>query len=176
MSDEKQPVLKPQDLIVAVKLATSRSKEFTLSSLAVELGTPVANVHGSIRRAEVARLISRSSGSLRAIRTSVLEFLIHGVKYAFPALPGPTGRGMPTSTSAPVFSAYFEQGQSLPTVWPDPHGDLFGPVLLPLHHSVPAAAKTDRLFYDAMALLDAIRTGAARERELAVTMIQELIL
>lgn len=165
--------LKPQDLVVAVKLAANRNRDFVLATLAEELGMAISAVHGSIKRAEHARLLTRSGGSVRAIRGAVKEFLIHGAKYAFPAFLGPTGRGTPTSLGAPALLDFFDQTKVLPPVWPDPSGEMWGPTVVPLHGSVPAAASRDREFYDLMALLDAIRLGAARERELAAAAIDE---
>jgi hypothetical protein len=170
---EKQMSLKPQDLVVAVKLAANRNRDFVLAALAEELGMAVSAVHGSIRRAEQARLLSRSGGSVRAIRSAVKEFLIHGAKYAFPAFLGSTGRGKPTAVGAPTLQAYFDQTKVLPPVWPDADGSAWGPTVIPLHSSVPGAADRDKELYDLLALLDAIRLGAARERELATEAIEE---
>ena len=170
---EKQLILKPQDLVVAIKLAANRDRDFVLASLATELGMAISAVHGSIKRAEQARLLSRSGGSVRAMRGAMTEFLIHGAKYAFPAFLGATGRGTPTSVGAPALIAFFEQTKVLPPVWSDPNGEMWGPTVIPLHSSVPGAAGKDKEFYDLMALLDAIRLGAARERELAANAIKE---
>lgn len=171
--EEKQICLKPQDLVVAVKLAANRNRDFVLAELGEELGMAISVVHGSIKRAEQARLLSRSGGSIRAIRGAVKEFLVHGAKYAYPAMLGPTGRGTATSVGAPVLQTYFDQSKILPPVWPNPDGQDWGPSVVPLHSSVPHAAGRDREFYDLLALFDAIRLGAARERELATTAIDE---
>jgi hypothetical protein len=41
-------------------------------------------------------------------------------------------------------------------------------LLEPLYRSVPNAARADKQLYELLALVDAIRSGRARERELAV--------
>jgi hypothetical protein len=173
LAEEKQLTLKPQDLVVAAKVAVNRNRDFVLATLADELGMAPSVVHGSIKRAEQARLLSRSGGSVRAIRGALKEFLIHGAKYAFPASLGPTGRGTPTSVGAPALQAYFDTTKVLPPVWPNANGEAWGPTVVPLHSAVPAAAGRDSDLYDMLALLDAIRLGAARERELAVQAIDE---
>jgi hypothetical protein len=170
---EKQITLRPVDLVVAVKLATNRGREFVLSTLAEELGLAVSVVHGSIRRCELARLVSRSAGSIRAIRAAVKEFAVHGAKYAFPAAVGPLGRGTPTSVGGPSLAGHFDPSKLFAPVWPDANGEAWGPTVIPLHSSVPAAARRDSAFYDFMTLLDAVRMGAARERELAIAAIEE---
>ncbi|MDO8279440.1 MAG: hypothetical protein Q7T63_15085 [Burkholderiaceae bacterium] len=173
MIAEKQMSLKPQDLVVAVKLAANRNRDFVLATLAEELGMAVSVVHGSIKRAEQARLLSRSGGSVRAIQSAVREFLIHGAKYAFPAHLGSMGRGTPTSVGAPALQAFFDPSKVLTPVWPDADGVAWGPTVVPLHSSVPRAASRDKELYDLLALLDAIRMGAARERELAAAAIED---
>ena len=55
----------------------------------------------------------------------------------------------------------------LPPVWPWPNGDTRGVGLEPLYKSVPRAALRDPALYQLLALVDAIRDGRARERNLA---------
>jgi hypothetical protein len=161
-----QSTLKPQDLLVALKLAVNPERDFLLVQLSVELGMPLSVVHGCIKRAEIARLISRSSGSMRALRQAVREFVIHGAKYAFPAQLGAPTRGVPTAIGAPVLAIHFEKSE-MPPVWPSPEGTNWGLALPPLHPAVLKAIENDHALYDVLALLDALRVGAARERELA---------
>ena len=63
----------------------------------------------------------------------------------------------------------------LPPVWPDPEGTIRGESFEPMHRCVPGASTRDRRFYDAMALVDAIRDGRARERNLASSMLERMI-
>jgi hypothetical protein len=55
-----------------------------------------------------------------------------------------------------------------PPVWPHPKGGVRGVALSPIHRAAPEAALKDPKLYELLALLDAIRTGRAREREIAV--------
>jgi hypothetical protein len=64
----------------------------------------------------------------------------------------------------------------MPTVWPDPLGDAYGPSLAPLHPTIPEACRLDEKLYDVLTLIDAVRVGAARERELAMTLLAERLL
>lgn len=45
------------------------------------------------------------------------------------------------------------------------HGPARGPEISPLHHSAPATAQSDQKLYDYLSLVDALRTGRARERK-----------
>jgi hypothetical protein len=115
------------------------------------------------------------SRSRRVIRRNLAEFLVSGLRYVFPGQLGELGRGMPTSIlGSPTLSARFlidddEDDQKSNVVWPA-DGDaarIRGRVLTPLCRSVPLAAADDPMLYEYLALVDALRVGRARERELA---------
>ncbi len=99
--------------------------------------------------------------------TAVEEFLIHGVKYVFPAKRGSLIRGMPTSYAAEPLSRLINPGKEPVPVWADPLGNIRGIEIVPLYKTVPEAAKRDPKLYERLALIDAIRDGKARERNLA---------
>lgn len=170
---EKQLSLKPQDLVVALKIAVNGRREFLLTTLGAELGLVVSAIHGCIGRCEQARLLSRAAGGIRAVRPALLEFVIHGARYAYPAVQGTLTRGMATSLAGPSLREYFDQSKAMPPVWPDPLGESYGPSLTPLHHIVPEACRRDKGLLDVLTLLDAVRVGAARERELASKLLEE---
>jgi hypothetical protein len=174
-SQGKQLVLKPQDLLLALKIAVNAEREFLLTDLSSELSIAVSLIHGSVLRAEQARLLSRATGSIRVSPSALKEFVIHGAKYCFPGQLGALSRGLPTAVGGPVLAPLFEASGSLPPVWPDPEGDSWGPSLAPLHPSVSVAVKRDAKLYEVLSLLDALRVGAARERELALTHLDALL-
>src|SRR3989344_5335206 len=97
----KQLVLKPQDFLVALKIAVNNDRTFLLAILADELCMAVSAVHGCAVRCEQARLISRAAGELRPISTSISEFALPGVRYAFPPVQGPLTRGVATPPAGP---------------------------------------------------------------------------
>lgn len=163
----KQPCLKPQDLVVALKVALSGDLSPSFAHMARELFMSASETHAAAQRAIASRLLEQAKGSLRANRASMQEFLLYGVKYAFPAIEGPVTRGVPTGASAPHLRALFDQSKSLPLVWPDAEGEVRGPSLCPLYPTVPAACRLDEKLYSMLSTLDALRGGAAREREVA---------
>ena len=159
-------MLKPQDLVVALKLALNRDRDFVLADLADELGMALSSVHGAMKRAEQAKLLSRATGNIRAIRPAILEFALHGARYAYPGRLGSMTRGMPTAIGGPVLRPHFEDSADSP-VWPDPEGTMRGPGLQPLNPCVLQASKNDMALYEVLTLIDALRVGAARERKIA---------
>lgn len=54
-----------------------------------------------------------------------------------------------------------------PPIWPDPEGEVRGIGFSPLAKSAPQAARLDPALYELLALVDAIRAGRARERDIA---------
>lgn len=168
MLRDKQTSIKPFDFVLAVKIAVNKGQNYLISQLAEEFGVSVSTVHAGLRRAELAKLISRSSGSLRAMHPALQEFAVHGVKYAFPGALGRSTRGVATAIGAPILASRFEGTDALVPVWPHPEGKTYGFELVPLHPAVPQAAVRDHLLYEVLALVDAIRIGAAREREMAI--------
>ena len=158
--------LKPQDIVILLKLVSLGDRPWSYNVLAVELAMSPSEVHSGVKRAAAARLLDpqRNVPILRAL----LEFLVHGVKYAFPPDRGPLTRGLPTAYAAPPLNTLIVLPDEPPPVWPDPEGKVRGYAFSPLYPSVPKAAAQDSLLYELLALVDAIRDGRARERELAI--------
>lgn len=158
--------LKPQDVVVLLKLL-SHQKGWSYRSLAQELFISTGELHNAIDRATRAQLLDAEQ---KKPRTQALEeFLVHGIKYAFPAERGSLTRGTPTAYAAPPLNEIISaEEHDFPPVWPDPEGSARGYKLEPLYPSVPKAARLDKSFYELVALVDAIRDGRARERNLAI--------
>jgi len=157
--------LLPQDVVVLVKLLGYRGGRPPIAHLAGDLALSPSQVHASLKRLERSRLIDTQTG--RPLLKAVEEFLIHGVKYAFPVQRGETARGMPTAYAAPPLSDQIADSGDLPPVWPDPDGEVRGTTLEPLHRAAPKAARKDPALYELLALVDALRDGRVRERQLA---------
>jgi hypothetical protein len=98
------------------------------------------------------------------------EFLLHGVRYAFPAIRTRRQRGVPTAHSAPVLKDVFDSDID-PLVWPSAIGAMVGIALEPLIPTAATFASRHPALYDALALVDAIRVGTARDREVAGQML-----
>lgn len=157
--------LLPQDVLLLLKLVSYGGRRPPIAQAAADLGLSPSQVHASLKRLERSRLIAPSTNEpqLRAVE----EFLVHGVKYAFPALRGEATRGMPTAYAAPPLNETIEAGGDPPPVWPNAEGSVRGLTLEPLHKAAPKAAQQDPVLYELLALIDAIRDGRARERQLA---------
>jgi hypothetical protein len=167
-------ILRPQDVVVVLKLIASERDDWTYAELGQELGMSASQVFLSVTRAATSHLLQHPAVSMPKLnRGNLKEFLVHGVKYSFPAEHrGVVTRGIPTSYAAPPLNQFVDQSWEPPPVWPHPEGKVRGSELSPLYKNVPAASMRDPKLYELLALVDAIRDGRAREREIA---IRELI-
>lgn len=165
-------VLKPQDVCLLLKLAVAEPSS-ALNQMAADLGMSRAEVYKGIKRATIAKLFDTNRNRPKA--AALEEFLIHGVKYAFPVEPGTVTRGVPTGFSAPALASHFEIGPNGHTVWPSAVGDQRGVAIEPLYKSMPEACLKDAKLYEALALVDALRIGRAREKSLAQDLLAQLL-
>ena len=163
-----QMTLKPQDIVVALKLCgyTPNARP-PYGVIATELKMSASEIHSAVQRLKNSRLLHGLEMNEKPNLSALEEFLIHGVKYAFPATRGGLTRGMPTSYAAEPLCRLIKAGSEPVPVWADPQGATRGIALGPLYKTVPEAAKLDSLLYERLALVDAIRDGRARERNLA---------
>lgn len=152
---------------------------FRYSEVASSLGLSRSEVHAAVGRCLAAKLMTRIphrvDSAVAANRTNLLEFLLHGVRYAYPVQPGGVTRGIPTGYAAPILREHFARTDTLPPVWPHPTGAVRGRAFEPLYPSVPTAAANDPSLYAAIALVDAIRGGSARDRELSERLLTQML-
>jgi hypothetical protein len=166
-------ILKPQDVVILLKLVALGSEPWTYQRLAVELSLSPSEAHAGVRRAVAARLMSDTTAATgQPILPALKEFLIHGVRYAFPPERGELTRGVPTGYAAPPLNKVIVQPNEPPPVWPYAEGKVRGYKFSPLYPSVPIAASRDPKLYELLALVDALRDGRARERNLATRELE----
>lgn len=162
----------PQDIVVLLKLVVTKDPQWSMASIAGELGLSPSQVHYAVNRCIEARLITNLDGKPKPIFVNVEEFLLHAVKYNCPPKRGEQTRGIPTIWAGPPLKKHF-RSQELPPVWPDPEGECKGFAFEPLHKSAVTGSKKDASLYEMLVLVDAIRDGRARERALAVEALRE---
>ena len=160
----------PQDLVVILKLTIEPG--LTFQKLASSLHLSVSAVHRSVTRAKAAGLLLADR---QPNRHAILEFVLHGARYAFPAIRGRMTKGMPTAYAALPLSELIHAGLDPIPVWPDPEGEARGESFKPLYRDVPSAARADQKLYACLSLFDALRGGRARERNLATEHLTRLL-
>jgi DNA-binding Lrp family transcriptional regulator len=160
-------VLKPQDIYVVLKIVAAKCRQ-PYAQLANELVMSSSEVHASVKRSQLAGLLHGSDLENRPNLSALEEFLVHGLKYAFPAERGQFTRGIPTSYAAEPLRSVIAQGSEPVPVWPFAQGKQRGVEFKPLYKTAARAALHDPGFYEYLALADALRDGRTRERKYAV--------
>lgn len=163
--------MKGQDLLVLLKLVTLNGQKWQFAQLAEELAMSASEVHSALRRSEESGLYNFSSRKLNG--HGLLEFLVHGVQYVFPAKPGAITQGLVTSYAAEPLSQRIRFDEAETPVMPLLHGPARGPEICPLYASAPKAAARDQQLHRLLALVDALRSGRARERKLAGELLRQ---
>jgi len=165
--------LKPQDVLVVLKLVAMGHKPWSYAWLGVQLGMSPSQLHSAVKRALVAQLAIRKGDEIVPNIRNLEEFLVHGLKYVFVPEQGVMTRGIPTAHAAPPLKTRFAPSSEPPPVWPDAEGKVRGTAFSPLYTLAPRAALSDPKLYELLVLVDAIRGGRAREREIAIKELKE---
>ncbi|MGY3116199.1 hypothetical protein ACVWXQ_000134 [Bradyrhizobium sp. S3.14.4] len=182
--------MKSQDIVVLLKLVCLQDHEhagrmdpfrqdgedpYSVRGLEASLGISKTEIAASIKRSLASgmaikgRMASRPDPNRRNLR----DFITYGLKFVFPAKPGPMQRGLPTAFAAPVLKDSLYSAGNLIHVWPYARGREMGQSVEPLFKSVPEAAERDDRLYAYLALVDAIRLGNQREASLAANLLKE---
>jgi hypothetical protein len=162
-------VLKPQDLLVLLKLHLWQGKSWRYS-LATSLGMSASEVHAGLKRSANAKLYN--SETQQVLLPHLEELLIHGLKYIYPVVPGTMVRGIPTAHAiSPLKEMIVSNAE--PYVWAADFGEVRGLAIEPLYPSVPLAVQTDPALHELLGLVDALRCGRVREQQLAATVLAE---
>ena len=164
--------LKPQDVLVMLKLVALGDEPWTYASLAADLEMSPSQVHSAIQRAIRSDLAYEADDQVRVHVRNLEEFLIHGMRYVFVPQRGAKSRGMATLTSAPPMAALFLDNDE-PIVWPSPSGDVRGESLAPIYKTAPEAARNDPELYELLVIADALRAGRAREKRVAIKELKK---
>ena len=165
-------MLKGQDLVVLAALLDSQRGDESYAELGRRTCISASEAHAAVRRLRESSLIA---ANWHVLKHNALEFLLHGLRYAFPAVnEGGFAKGMPTSYAAPVADGVFAVSGEIP-VWQTSCGDACGRAISPLYPTVPDAASKDRGLYDRLAVFDMLRAGRLRERQFAEQKLMEML-
>jgi hypothetical protein len=164
--------MRPHDIVVLLKIISLESQHWRIIDLARSLHLSQSEVSEALNRCMIAGLVDNSKRIV--FRKSLLEFLTYGLKYVFPAQPGPLVRGVPTAHSANPLSSRIVSEKDV-YVWPWAEGTVRGQAIAPLYKNAPMAAIEDTSIYELLALVDAIRVGRTREQVLAMKELSKRI-
>lgn len=184
-------MMKSQDVVVLLKLASleddakdigleapppglvAGEDPYSVRGLEAALGISKTEVSASLKRSIASGLAikDRKTGRPKPNRRHLRDFIVHGLKFVFPAKTGAMQRGLPTAFAAPVLRESLHSAGSLICVWPYARAKEMGQSVDPLFKSVPEAAEKDQGLYAYLALIDAIRLGNPRESKFAADLL-----
>lgn len=160
--------LRPFDVAVALRLHLVPEDRY--EPLAVALATSTSAVHRSVARLQQAGLclLKRRTVNPEALH----EFLVHGVRYAFPALQGPEREGLPTAGAHPALSPVLGTQEPIRSlVWPMDGGGTRGDALVPLFNGVTKVAARDPQLHRLLACVDLLRIGSPPQRRVVADLL-----
>ncbi len=160
-------MLKGEDIILLLKLASSPGRAWTVRDLEVATTIPKSSVQRALERLAETDLVGRDGRTARIAQTE--EFLLHGLRYVFPARLGAVTRGVPAAWGAEPLAGEVAGPAEAAPVWPHATGQARGPGLEPLHRTALNLRVTDPELAQAVVLVDGIRAGDARVRGVAGT-------
>jgi hypothetical protein len=161
--------LKPQDVLLLLKIVSDNNPSWNQKPVAEALGFSQSEVSEAVARCKYSGLLAPNGKTV--MKLGLMEFLQYGLRYAFPQKPGAVVRGVPTSHSASPLKEQIQSHEDY--VWPYGKGTVRGHSIQPLYPSVPEAALKDEKLHELLALADALRVGKAREKEFAVTELKK---
>ena len=161
--------LKPQDVLVALKLVAIGDEEWSFTRLAKSLGISLGASHNAIGHLMQAGLVFEKEEAAVVDRQRLVDYLLHGLPCQYFPIRGATVRGVPTGASAPPLVGLFPPASGdVLTVWPLANGRAQGVGLEPIYKTVPKAAAEDAVLYELLTLVDAVRIGQAEQRDRAI--------
>ena len=166
-----QNSMKPQDVVILLKIIALNNDNWQQLPLAYSLKMSQSEISQSVARSRYAGLLDDSGK--RVMRQALSNFLQYGLAVVFPVKPGAIVRGIPTAHSAAPLNLEISSGENY--VWPFAMGNVRGHGITPLYTSVPQAALEDKRLYELLSLVDALRVGKAREKNLAVQELNSRI-
>lgn len=169
---KKHSGMRPHDIVILLKIGAKETQHWLMKDLAVELGISASEVSESINRSVQAGLLAKDKK--RLMKAALLEFLQYGLPYVFPQQPGALVRGIPTAHSGPPLDKLIQSNELY--VWPSAKGNARGQAIEPLYNSVVIAIQKDSKLYELLALVDALRVGRVREKQLAMEELKKRFL
>src|ERR1700742_675517 len=121
--------MRPQDVAVLLKIIASGHANWQNKDLSAALSLSASEISESLNRSQIAGLIDGKKKKVS--RQSLMEFLEHGLRYVFPAVPGSLTRGN-TIAHAHLFMSNLFPSQE-PYVWPNAKGKVRGVAIEPLY-------------------------------------------
>ena len=162
--------MRPQDIVVLLKLISFHDKKWTFAEIANALQISETEVSFAVERNKIAGLVNPAKNKVNKL--ALREFLIYGLKYVFPPQVGHSARGIATAHSAPPVSQYIAKGNE-GYVWAYYRGTKRGNTIVPLYDKIPKIIENQSDLYELLTIIDTLRIGKKREVEIAINELDK---
>lgn len=163
--------MRPQDIVILLKIIVS-APNWMNKGIADGLLLSPSEVGYSLQRSLLAGLID--SSKRKVMRKALEEFIQYGLARVFPARRGPVTIGVPTAFSSSIISAQLMTNEhNEVVVWPFAEGEVRGESINPLYPNAVKAALKDPELYEFLCLVEVMRIGKIREKEIALKLLRE---
>lgn len=161
--------MRPHDIVVLSQIIIS-PKDWKGQDLSHKLKLSASEISYSLQRSSIAGLLSPDKKQV--MKRTLMEFIQFGLPYIFPAVKGPVVVGVATAYSAPIMKNFLMNDDNI--VWPYADGNTRGESIEPLYAKAPQAALSNSELYELMALLDVMRMGRVREKQIALELLTKI--
>lgn len=168
-----QSMVKKSDIYVLSGLL-AEGGDWSYRSLAERLRVPHPVVQRALARTQDGDLYSLERRQVHVPHFE--EFALHALRFVAPARLGALVSGVPAAWAAePMAGAIRSSGDEPPPVWPYALGRVRGQAIEPLHSAAPEAVEGWPELGEVLALLDSLRAGDARVRQVAGDLLSRLL-
>jgi hypothetical protein len=170
--DRRTEPVQPLDLLVLLKLVSSGEPAAPVREIASSIGAVSKSaVDVSIQRLKAHALLREGASGRQINRLAARDLLENAIQWIAPAVVGPYELGLATAHAAPPLADKLRSDED-PVVMPVAEGPIRGRSVTPLHPAAPAAARRDQKLHELLSIVDALRIGGARDREVAIAELR----
>lgn len=160
--------MRPEDVLVLLKIAVIESSDWTPYALSLELGYSEEHILESIARLKEAGLLQMNRPHTQKLKKFILEELPE----RYPVVPGKLTRGMYTGFSAQAGYS-FGVPRTSTWVWPKEDGQDWGQEIEPLSPNCCFAVLQDRKLKDVLSIIETLRVKGQDARIWADVLLRQ---
>ncbi|MDE3185097.1 MAG: hypothetical protein KGM16_16935 [Bacteroidota bacterium] len=145
----KHSGMRPQDIVVSLKIMVRGSNPWRHLDLTNELFIGQSEISESLNRNAISGLLNAEKKKVHG--HALMEFIEHGLRYIYPASPGAMVNGIYTAHSYPFMQQKF--ATEVNYVWPAERGRVRRFSIEPLYKDVVKAVMSDEKLYKMLVLI-----------------------
>lgn len=148
--------MRPEDVLVLLKIAVVENCEWNAELLSFELGHSVTEIEASLRRLKTSKLLRSSN---QPDPEALKRFLLKDLPELFPAAPGKQGRGILTGAKPDNYHVTADLPYTSIWIWSTVDGQDMGFEIPPLSPHCCFAALNDQRLRKVLAITETLRVS-----------------